>query len=93
MHNDLQDEYFHSFTIHVQAIAPSGGTLPYKIHGQIGAINSVEHSHSLGGFREMTCHSGCTPLAPKITHLLKACEKTMAANKWWGNHLLYHVLR
>ena len=29
MHNDLLDEYLHSFTIHVQAISPSGGTLHY----------------------------------------------------------------
>ena len=93
MHNDLLNEYLRSFNIHVHAIAPSGGTLPYKLHGQIGAIKSVEHGHSLGGFRDITYHLGCNPLAPNITHFLQECEKTMAANKWWGNHLLYHVLR
>ena len=92
MHDDLLDKYFHSFTIHVQAIAPSERNLPYKLHGQLGVIKNVDHGHSLGKFWEMKYHSGCTPLAPNITHLLKSCEKTMKKNKWWGNHLLYNFL-
>ena len=93
MHNDLLNEYFHSFTIHVQDIVPRGSILPYKIHGQIWAINCVDHDHSLGGYRELIYHLGCAPKAPDITHLLKTCEKNMAASKWWGNHLPYHYLR
>jgi len=93
MHNDLLNEYFHSFTIHVQAIDPNGSILPYKIHGQLGAIKCVEHGYSLGGYREMIYHSECTPKAPNITHLLKTCENNMEASKWWGNHLPYHYLR
>ena len=92
-HNDLYDEYLHSFTIHVQAIAPSRSIIPYKLNGQLGSTNIVEHVHSLGGYREMIYHSGCEPKAPNITHLLKSCEKTMRRIKCWGNHLPYHNLR
>ena len=49
MHNDLFDEYFHSFTIHMQAISPSRSILPYKLHGQLWDINSFERGYSLGG--------------------------------------------
>ena len=58
VHNYLINDYFHSFTIHVQAITLNGIIIPYKLHGQLGAINSVEHGHSLGGYREMTYHLG-----------------------------------
>ena len=46
MHNDLLNEYLHSFTIHVQAIVPRGRILPYKLHSQLGAMYNVEHGHS-----------------------------------------------
>ena len=56
MHNDLYNEYVHSLTIHVQAIAPSGSILPYKLHGHLWDINCVDQGHSLGGYREMISH-------------------------------------
>ena len=89
MYDDLYDEYLYSFTIHVQAIVPWGSILPYKFHGQIWAINIVEHGHSLGGYRAMIYHFGCTPKAPNISHLFKTCEKTWAA---CGGETTYHII-
>ena len=93
MHNDLYDEYLNSFTIHVQAIVPSGRILPHKLHGKLWAINNFDHGHSLGGYREMISHLGCAPKAPNITHLLIGCEETMVEIKWWGYHLSCHYMR
>ena len=40
----------------------------------------------------MIYHSQCNPKASNISHLFNTFEKTMAAIKWWGNHLPYHYL-
>ena len=92
VNNDFLEDYFHSFTMYMQAIAPSGRILPYKIHGRLWFISIVEHGHYLGGYKEIIYLLGCIPKAPNISHLFKTCEKTMAASKWWENHLPYHYL-
>ena len=86
----LLHDYLHSFTMYMQAISLGRSILPYKLHGQLWAVNIVEREHSLGGYREMIYHSGCTPKAPKISHLFKTCEKVMAASNWWGT--TYHII-
>ena len=47
VHDVSFGEYFHSFTMYMQAIAPRRSILPYKIHGQLWAIKFFEHGHSL----------------------------------------------
>ena len=53
VHNVSFDDYLHSFTMYMQAIALRRSILTYKIHGQLWAINISKHGHSLGGYREM----------------------------------------
>ena len=76
----------------MQAISPRKSILTLKLHGKLWAINIFEHGHSLGGYREMLYHCGCTPKEPNISHTFSDCEKTWVASNWWGNHLPYHYL-
>ena len=92
VHNFSFDDYFHSFTMNMQAIALRRIIIPYKIHGQIWAIKISEHGHSLGRQREILYHCGFIPKAPNISHTFSHVEMTWKQIKWWGNHLPYHYL-
>ena len=92
VHNVSFDDYFHSFTMCIHAIDPRRSIIPYKLHGQIWAINISEHGHSLQGQREILYHCGCIHKAPNISHTFSHGEMTWTKSKWWGNHLPYHYL-
>ena len=81
VHNVLFDKYLNSLTMNMQAIAPRRKIIPDKIHFQLWAINIFYHGHSLGGYREMLYHCGCTPKAPNIFHIFRNCEKTWETSK------------
>ena len=86
VHNDPITEYLYFFVIHVQFIAPKGGTLSYRLLGPFGAIRSDGDGHSVGYSGEMISYLGCAQLTPHISHFLQACERIFAARKWLGNH-------
>lgn len=48
--------------------------------------------HSLGDFGEMIYSLWYASLTPNIIHLLQVCEENGVENKWWDEHLLYHIL-
>ena len=70
VHNDPLIEYLYFLSIHLQFIAPKGGTLFYIILGPFGSISSDEDIHSQGDFGEMIYYLGCAQLTPHIIHLL-----------------------
>ena len=91
-HHDILTIYLHFLTTHMQGIAPREGTLSYWLHELFEIMSSDDVDHSLGYFLEMMYSSWCASLTPNIIHLLEVCEENGEENKWWGKHLLYHIL-
>ena len=91
-HHDIFTMYLHFLTTHVQGISLRGGTLSYWLHGLLRAMRNDDVDNSLEDFGEMMYYSWCASLTPTIIHFLQACKKNGATNKWWGKHLLYHIL-
>ena len=92
VHHDLFIMYSNFLTIHVQGIAPRGGTLFSRLKGLLEAIRIIDNGHSLGYHGEMIPYAGYAQFSPYIIHLLQACEKIGAARKWLGNHSSCHIL-
>ena len=79
--------YFHFINIHVQVLAPRGGTFSYGLHEPLWAINNGDVGHSLGDTGEMMYSSWFGSLTRTLIHLLQACKEDGEVNKCWGKHL------
>ena len=74
VHHDSFSMYLHFLTIHVQGIAPRGGTLSSRLHDLLEAISSIDDGHFVVDLGEMISYAWYSQFSPYTIHLLQTCE-------------------
>ena len=64
IHHDSFAMYLNFLSIHVQGIAPRGGTLSSRLHSLLEATSSIDDGHSLGDLWEMISYAGYAQFSP-----------------------------
>ena len=80
--------YVHSFTMHLQHIAPQESKLICGFHSPFGTTFNDGNDHYMEDFgKNMFCLAPIQ-LTPNVLHYFQDFEKLMAARKWLDDNLL-----